>query len=184
MESMDVILHRRSIRKYEQKAVPEDHLREIVRAGVHAASAGNNQPWKFIIVTETEKVNGTTDTLGWLAGKPAPTERPAAHVVVLIPKDSTWDAQADAAAAIQNMMLAAFDTGIGSCWFGSINRDRLAEILKIPEEWHIYSVVSLGFPAETPRLIESEETKVYREQSGQLIVPKRPLESVLSTDRF
>jgi nitroreductase len=104
--------------------------------------------------------------------------------VVLLPKGFGWAQAADAAAACQNMLLAATDAGLGSCWFGSIERGKLASLLGIPDEWHIFSLIALGYPAETPRVVEGEDTAVRRGPDGTIEVPKRPLESVLSVDRF
>ncbi len=185
METMNVILGRRSIRRFRPERPSLDALREIVRAATYAASAGNGQPWRFIIVREPGRVDGTTDTLGWLAGGPGADERPTAHVVALVPEDPGWAVQADAAAACQNMLLAATDAGLGTCWCGSVERETLAELLAVPEEWHIYSVVALGYPAEAPLIVEGAgETKVRRAPDGQLVVPKGALDSVLSVDGF
>jgi nitroreductase len=186
METMDVIFGRRSIRRFQQRPLERDQIERIVRAGTYAASAGNGQPWRFVAVTDPAAVNAATAALAWLpaAGEPGEGERPTAHVAVLVPRGASWAAQADAAAAIQNMMLAAADMGIGSCWFGSVRRDELAQLLGIPGGWHIYSVVALGHPAEEPQAIEAEDPAVKRDQFGRLIVPKKPLEQVMSVDRL
>lgn len=184
METMQAIHERRSIRRFRTGPIETEKLKKIVRAGAAAATAGNHQPWRFIIVDEPGTVSKTTDTLGWLAGEPGEDERPAAHVVILVPEGASWSAQADGAAAAQNMLLAATDMGIGSCWFGSIKRDRLAELLEIPADWHIYSVVALGHPAETPEVVQGEDTSVTRRDDGQLVVSKKPLDGVLSSNRF
>ena len=184
METKEAIFGRRSVRRFRREQPAVEQLREIVRAGTFAASAGNRQPWRFILVKDSAKVESTTDTLAWLGGEPAPDEKPTAHVVVLLPKGAGRAAQADAAATCQNMLLAATDTGLGSCWLGSIKRKKLARLLGIPDEWHIYSVIALGYPAETPRVVESEQTTVRRRPDGCLEVPKKPLESVLSVDGF
>lgn len=185
METMQAIFERRSIRRFEQKPVAEPDLREIVRAGAFAASGGNRQKWRFIAVREPAKVAAATETLGWLnAWEPGEAERPTAHVVVLAPADASVSILADCAAAAQNIQLAAWDKGIGSCWFGSVKRERLAGVLGVPAEWQIFAVVALGYPAEAAGVVEAGETKVTREASGKVVVPKKPLESILSFDGF
>ena len=184
METREAIFGRRSVRRFRRGQPGLDELREIVRAGTFAASAGNRQPWRFVMVKDPGTVESATDTLAWLAGEPGPDERPMAHIVILLPKGHGWARAADAAASCQNMLLAATDMGIGSCWFGSIERRKLARLLAIPEEWHIYSVIALGYPAETPSVVEREDTRVRRRPDGTLEVPKRPLSSVLSVDQF
>ena len=184
METTDAMFSRRSIRRFKNEPLAEGQLTKIARAGLAAATAANRQTWRFIMVDDAELVDRCTDTLGWLAGEPSANERPVAHVVALVPKDASWAAQADAAAAIQNMLLAATDLGIGSCWFGSVKREDLASLLSIPDEWHIYSVAAFGLSAEEPVVTESEDTKITRDDNGQLTVPKKPLDSVLSKNGF
>lgn len=184
MDTIRALLSRRTIRRYCQEEIVSEDIGDIVKAGAMASSAGNRQPWRFIAVTERLTVEAVTDTLVWLEGEPGAGERPVAHVVVLIPKGSPWAVEADAAAAIQNMLLAAWDKGIGGCWFGSINREEMAALLDIPEKWHIYSSVSLGYPAEKPRLVESLETRVRRSEDGVLTVPKLPLDAYLDFNGF
>ncbi|MHC4914116.1 MAG: nitroreductase family protein [Planctomycetota bacterium] len=185
METLKTIFERRSIRRFEQKPILEDYLRDIVKAGAYAATGGNRQNWRFIAVAEAGKVAATTETLGWLnAWEPPEEERPVAHVVVLAPADASVSIKNDCAAAMQNMSLAAWDYGIGSCWFGSVKREKLTEVLGIPAEWGIYAVLALGYPAEKAGVVESGETKVTRDESGKVVVPKKPMTEVLSFDGF
>jgi len=104
--------------------------------------------------------------------------------VILAPADASTSILSDCAAAAQNMVLAARDKGIGSCWFGSVKREKLAEVLGVPAEWQIFAVIALGYPAEEAGVSESEDTKVTRDESGKVLVPKKPLESILSLDGF
>jgi nitroreductase len=182
---MKALLGRRSIRRFEQKPVSREDLTEVVRAGTYAASGGNRQNWRFVAVSDAAKVAATTDTLGWLNGwYPPEDQTPVAHVVALVPAGGSRSVALDSAAAIQNVMLAAWDRGIGSCWFGSVKRERLAEELAIPEEWEILAVVALGYPAEEAEAVEGADTKVTKDDSGKVLVPKRPLDEVLSFDGF
>jgi nitroreductase len=185
LETLKAIFGRRSIRKFEQKPIGKDDLREIVRAGAFAATGGNRQKWRFVAVADPGKVAATTETLGWLNGwEPGAGERPAAHVVVLAPADASTSILADCGAAAQNMQLAAWDQGIGSCWFGSVKRERLAEVLAVPADWQIFAVVTLGYPAEEAATVEGEDTKVTRDDAGRVTVPKKPLDSIFSFDGF
>ena len=185
METLKAILERRSIRRFEQKPILEEFLRDIVKAGAYAATGGNRQNWRFIAVAGAEKVAATTETLGWLNGwEPPEAERPVAHAVVLAPAGASTSILSDCAAEMQNMLLAAWDYGIGSCWFGSVKREKLTEILAIPTEWQIFAVLALGSPAEKAGAVEADETKVTRDEAGKVLVPKKPLESILSFDGF
>jgi nitroreductase len=185
LETLKAILERRSIRRFEAKPVSREDLTEIVRAGSFAATGGNRQNWRFIAVHDAARVKATTEALGWLNGwRPCEEETPVAHVVALAPAGASRSVALDCAAAIQNMLLAAWDNGIGSCWFGSVKRERLAEELEIPADWEILAVVAFGYPAEGSETTESDETQVTRDSTGKVLVPKKRLESILSFDGF
>ncbi|MBU2457889.1 MAG: nitroreductase family protein, partial [Planctomycetes bacterium] len=95
-------------------------------------------------------------------------------------------AAVDAAAAIENILLAAWGKGIGSCWLGLIDREKISQILNIAPKYHIDSVVALGKPAEKPVMedAKTEDTKYYLDDKDTLHVPKRPLKKILHFNRF
>jgi len=183
---LDVIMTRRSIRRFRQQPVSRDDLIDIVRAGAGAASAGDKQPWEFVLVDEPAQVAKVTECLRWLGEAPAQGERPTAHIVVLCGSaGGGWTATADAAAASQNILLAAWAKGIGSCWIGSVERERLASVLGLPAPSTAFSVIALGYPAEEPQVVEVEgEPIAQRDASGRLVVQKRRLETVLHIGRY
>jgi FMN reductase [NAD(P)H] len=183
---MDVILGRRSVRRFARKPVPRKDLVEIVNAGRLAASAGNRQPWQFILVDDASLVENLFASLGWLAGSPDEKERPTALVVVLLsdPKDKGV-AAADGGAAVQNMQLAAWDKGLGSCWIGSADASTVAKILKVPAGLKIFSVLALGYPAEKPVIEDSDsDVSAKRDDAGTLHVKKLTLAAVLSVNEY
>ena len=183
---MDVILGRRTIRRFKSKPVGRKDLVEIVNAGRLASSAGNHQPWQFLLVDDAAVTTNLFTTLGWLGGAPDEKQRPPARVVVLIsnPKDK-WSAFADGGAAMQNMSLAAWDKGIGSCWIGSVDAPTLSKYLKIPADWKIFSVLALGYPDEKPVAEDSDsDVSAKRDDQGVLHVKKLKLESVLHINAF
>ena len=184
---MDVILGRRTIRRFKPKAIARKDLVEIVNAGRLAASAGNRQPWQFVLVDDPALVGNLFASLGWLAGAPDERQRPAALVVVLLsnPKDK-WSAFADGGAAVQNMQLAAWDKGIGSCWIGSVDALTVAKYLKVPDDWKIFSVLALGYPDEKPVIEDSADGDVSakRDDQGTLHVKKLKLDAVLHVNAF
>lgn len=166
-----------------------DILTELADCGRLAPSGTNRQPLAFHIVQKQELLEPVFRTLSWAGyiapeGTPKEGEKPAAYMIVLVRNEFPDPiARYDAAAAIQNMILAAWSYGIGSCWIGSVKRKKLAETLHISEEYYIDSVVALGYPAETPIAEESEETtRYYKDENGVLHVPKRPLNSILFVD--
>jgi nitroreductase len=185
---MDVILGRRTIRRFQSKPVPRKELVEIVNAGRLAATAGNRQPWQFILVDDKAVVDSLFASLGWLGGTPDDKQRPTALVAVLLanPKDK-WSAFADGGAAVQNMQLAAWDKGIGSCWIGSVDSATVAKYLKIPDDLKIFSVLALGYPDEKPVIEESadpDDVGAKRDDKGTLHVKKLKLDAVLHVNAF
>ena len=183
---MDVIVGRRTIRRFNSKAGPRKDLVEIVNAGRLASSAGNLQVWEFILVDDASLVGDLFASLGWLAGAPEEKQRPAALVVVLLsnPKDK-WSAWADGGAAVQTMQLAAWEKGIGSCWIGSVDAPTVAKYLNVSAELKIFSVLALGYPAEKPVAEDADgDVSAKRDSGGVLHVKKRKLESVLHINAY
>lgn len=187
----DLILSRRSIRQFKPEAISQDILRDIVNAGRLAPSAANRQPLEFIVVDKEsirEKIFPCLKWAGYIApdGNPKPGQEPQAYVVVLVNteirgKGFEWDS----GAAIENMILAAWEKGIGSCWIISVDKDRVKTSLNIPDTHKVDSVIALGFPAEAPvseDLMDSVE--YWKDAEGCLHVPKRKLEDVIHFNEF
>ena len=148
MSLFDVILNRRSIRRYEDKEIPKDVLDQIVEAGRQSPSAANRQPYHFVIVTDSEikqKLPGRFS--GFLKNAPVIIVGCANPKALLTGK---W-AIIDTTIALENMVLAAWSLGVGSCWIGSFNEQKIKELLKIPKDWKIVALITLGYPAETPK---------------------------------
>ena len=150
MDVLEAIKERRSIRSYELKAVPEEKLTPILEAGRWAPSAGNRQPWRFIVVRDEKVKNELARVAVWGSFL---AQAPVAIGVVIDPQGSSHPVE-DGAAATQNMLLAAHALGLGTCWIGSYGSDyeaRAKEVLGIPGDKRLLSLISLGYPAESPR---------------------------------
>lgn len=193
MDCMEAIKTRRTIRFYKQDPIAETDLVELVEAAHLAASASNGQPLEYVIVNEPDQAEKVFAQLGWGAyvepkRNPPVGRRPVAYIVVLI--NSQWElgrfAVVDAAAAIQNILLAAKSKGIGSCWLASVKREKTAQLLGIPEIYRIDSVVALGYPDEDPLLAEckSDSIEYYLDEEDRLHVPKRKLANIIHHNAF
>lgn len=186
----ELILRRRTIRRFQQKPIARDLLKKFVNAGRLAPSGANLQPLEFIIVDDAKLLGKVFATLKWAAyiapaGDPPPGKRPMAYIVVLINQQIKENGEVDAAAAMENMILVALEENVGSCWLGSVDRDQLAKILKVPENYKIDSVLALGYAAESPVVEEAKDSiKYWKDEKGTLHVPKRRLEDVIHFNTF
>lgn len=191
MDMLEFIKSRRTIRRYRQQKIDQSILTELVQCARMAPSASNRQPLEYFIVQQDELLEQVFRTLSWAGyiapeGNPREGEKPVAYIVVLMKKENDKPvAKYDAGAAIENMLLAAWSYGIGSCWLGSVKRSELAQVLSIPEDYVIDSVIALGYPAEKSVTEEAGDSiKYYKDADQVLHVPKRPLKSILHIDNW
>jgi len=150
MDVFEAIKGRRSIRQFTDEPIGKDALERLLDAARWAPTAGNQQRWRFVVVT--------SPSVKELIKKFAPGifAMPAAFIVICVEKDP--DAHpgaevtylADCAIASQNIMLAAYEMGIGSCVALSYAKVAIREILNIPEGVEPLLVITLGYPAEAP----------------------------------
>lgn len=156
MDVIEAIKGRRSIRAFRSDDILNEIVEKLVDAGRWAPSAGNIQPWEFIIVREQEiKRKLATAAFGQSFIEEAP-------VVIVVCADEERSAQGygargrtlyclqDTAAAIQNIHLAAYALGLGTCWVGAFREEEAREILKVPEGIRPVAIIPVGYPAETP----------------------------------
>jgi len=149
MSCIDSILSRRSIRKYQTKDIPEDVLKQILEAGRQAPSAANRQPIRFVIVNNHEIAKEFSSDLFNRFIRDAPVVIVGcAEVNSLL--TGKW-AVVDATIAMQNMVIAGWTLGVGSCWIGAFNEKKVKESLKIPDRWKVVALVTLGYPSEQPK---------------------------------
>lgn len=186
MNTYDLILKRRTIRKFEQKAVTKEMLEKYINAARLAPSAANRQPLKYVAVQSSEMVTKVFEQVKW-AGYLAPdynpkeNERPTAFIAVCVDNNiSKAGYEMDIGAAVENLILTALEDGVGTCWMGAIDRVKITEILNLPDNLTLSCVVALGFSAESPKDVEIKEDVVkYYLDNGTLCVPKRKLDEVL-----
>jgi nitroreductase len=148
---MDEIFKRRSIRRFSDREVGEDLVSKVLAAGMAAPSAGNEQPWQFIVIKKKETLKKV--------GECSPFARSAADAPVGIIVCGDLSAEKhpgfwvqDCSAATQNMLLEAVSLGLGSVWLGVYpEKERvsfLQQYLKLPAHIVPFAVLPLGFPAQ------------------------------------
>jgi nitroreductase len=151
MDAIEALNTRRSIRAFTSRPVSLDLVRELIRAAQHAPSAGNEQPWHFIIITDHELLTKIPDFhpyAGMLADAP---------VAVLVCGDPRQEKHPgmwvqDLAAATQNLLLAAHAKGLCAVWVGIHPREdrilALRNLIEMPEAIIPFALIPLGHPAE------------------------------------
>ncbi|GHO96934.1 NADH oxidoreductase [Reticulibacter mediterranei] len=140
MAVSDVIRTVLAVRQFRDEPIPENVVREIVEAGHLTASAGNQQPWHFIVVQNKE----TLRKLGELAKSgPYIAQAPLAIVVAA---EQTPFATSDASRAIQDQILTAWEHGVGSNWVGFNNLPQVKPVLGIPDNIDVIAIVPFGYP--------------------------------------
>jgi len=146
---IDAVLNRRSIRRYQTNEIPTDVLHQILEAGRQAPSAANRQPLRLIVVTDENVKKAFSKGLFNRFIKDAPlTIVGCAHTSDIL--TGKW-AVVDTTIALQNMVIAAWAMGVGSCWIGDFNEETVKQTLHIPDQWTVVALVSFGYPAEQPQ---------------------------------
>lgn len=155
MSDQSLFRKRFSCRRFTAASVEEDKLAFIIEAGRWAPSAGNLQPWRFVIVRDLaarKALAGAAFRQGFLA-----SEAPVVIVVCAVPAESarvygergaTLYCIQDTAAAAQSMLLAATEVGLGSCWVGSFDEGAVASALGLAEGIRPVAMIAIGHPAE------------------------------------
>jgi nitroreductase len=188
----NLVLKNRSYRRFHQDVSIElETLRELVDLARLSASASNMQPLKYILCCNAETNAKIFPTLSWarfLTGwtGPAEGERPSAYIVVLGDTALSQSFGVDEGIALQSMLLGATEKGLGGCIIGSVKRDKVRQILGIPEYYEVLHVVALGKPKEVA-VIEplgaDESIEYWRDDANVHHVPKRSLEDVIVDQR-
>jgi nitroreductase len=186
-----IICERRTIRRFKNKPIAKDILMQLVNAGRLAPSGANIQPCEYIIIHDDTLKEAVFPLLKWAAyiaphGNPSEDERPVAYIMVLIDLNKKkMNGEVDAAAAIQNILLAAWSEGISSCWLGSINRNKLKKIFNVPDHIAVNSVIALGYANEKSVLEESQDSiRYWKDDDGILHVPKRKFTDIVHINKY
>ena len=152
MDVIEAIRRRYSVRAYRNREIEKDKLQELFAAAHLAPSASNRQEWRFIVVQKPE----TKQQIAEIACKQ--TFIAQAPVVLVCCAETDIHLmmcgepcyQIDVAIAIDHITLAATELGLGTCWIGAFDSDKVRKILGIPEEIRLIALLSVGYPADNP----------------------------------
>lgn len=169
MDVLSALEGRRSIRRYLDKPVEDEKLNKVLDAARLSPSATNSQNWKFVVVKDSQTRFRLTEAAyrnKFLGEAPI--------IIVACGTDSEsimscgqYRYTVDLSIATSYMILEAYEQGLGTCWLGSFDENKVKEILGIPEKVRVVSMFPLGYPAESP---------AQR--------PRKPLEEIVCCDRY
>jgi nitroreductase len=164
----DPVLSRRSIRKYTSEPVPDDVVERLLRAAMAAPSAGNQQPWQFVVIRDRDTLTGITEFHPYSKMLP---DAPVAVVVCGDAANCKWPQmwEQDCAAATENLLVEAELLGLGAVWLGVHPLEErvsgIRRLLGMPDSVVPFAVVPIGHPAESkPPADRYDEARVHRER--------------------
>ncbi|BCS95250.1 nitroreductase [Desulfoluna limicola] len=154
MDIQDAIFYRRSIRKYTDETVSDEQVTCILEAAMMAPSAGNAQPWQFVVVRDKEKLSQIKDI------NPYAGMAEKAQVGILVCGDLSLEKYSgfwvqDCSAAVQNLLLSVHNEGLGAVWTGVYPLEERVEgfrkLFKLPENVIPLAFMPIGHPGHTPK---------------------------------
>ncbi len=153
MEVFEAIKGRRSVRSFLDKEIEDEKLERILEAGIWAPSGGNVQPWEFVLIRDPRRIEKIKMVSPGMLGSPKAVIAICRNLerAKLLGDLGEEISKLDCAMAAQNMMLEAYELGIGSCVIASFDEIALSKILEISEGVKPLLLISLGYPREWPK---------------------------------
>ena len=150
MEFMEVVRRRRSVRRFRPDPVPQAKIDHVLEAARLAPSWANGQCWTFVVVTDT-KVKQALAEAGndWIAAAPAVIVACADPRQSGVKGDQTYYLL-DIGIAMEHLVLAAAEQGLGTCWVGWFDEKKARNALGAPSSIRVVASTPLGYPDETP----------------------------------
>jgi len=147
MDAVQALKERRSVRSFADQPVDETDIETLIDCARNAPTAGNIQPWEFVVVTEPDrlgKLAGMTDHGKFMAQGQA--------CIAVFCQDTKYYLE-DGSAATTNILVAAHSLGLGTCWVAG-DKKPYAEAVRlmfdIPQGYKLVSLIALGYPADKP----------------------------------
>lgn len=185
MDFKELIQKRRSIRQYKQQEIPTELIQELINDSIFAPNAGNQQPWKFVIINNKEMIQrisdeGKRNILNRIASNPNDyakryekmLQNEAFHifyhapaVVLILGGNLLKNLYVDCALAASYFMMSATSKGLGTCWvnFGTeIYDPKLRRELGMAENYKVVAPLALGYPAKVPELPKRKDPQILK----------------------
>jgi nitroreductase len=167
MEFSELICKRESIRNYDpDRPVPQEVLRRILEAGRLAPSAANRQPWKFLLISSKEMLSKVRECYDRQWYKDAP------HILVVLGDinkawkrsyDGYCSIETDLTIAMDHLILAAENEGVGTCWISNFKPELLKKALDLKDNERVFDITPLGYPREDFKKKGVKDRKQFEE---------------------
>ena len=172
MEVREAIQGRRSIRSFKLDPVPEDLVRKLIlEAGIWAPTGGNAQTWRFVVVTDLDLIRKIKMVGPGVLGNPPVVIAVCQDVDEAERKGSKLGRNVltlmDTALAAQNILLAAYDQGLGTCLIASFHPGAIQQILHLPQSIVPQLLISLGYPKVNPQAPKRKNEVVWFNEYSQ-----------------
>lgn len=137
-----------SVRRFKDQDVEQEKIDKLIEAARIAPSAKNVQPWHFVVIKDKEKRAKLTDIC---KGQKFVSQAPVSIAVCANHRDYTMTCgekayTVDATIAAEHIALEAVELGLGTCWLGAFYADQLAELIELPEEYKVVTLLPIGYP--------------------------------------
>lgn len=178
MDFTEVVASRKSIRDYSNKTIEPEKINKILKAAILAPSWANKQCCRFVVVTQKSKINKLSSLINpWLK------DAPVVIVACADPENSGSKNGmdyylVDVGISLQQLILAATDLGLGTCWIGGFNETKIKKILEIPDHIKVVAMTPIGYRKER----ESFRSRISKKIIGS---NKRiPFEKVVHKEKW
>lgn len=185
MELSKLYVGLRTYRRFRQTPVPQALLREALEAARITASAANAQPLRYVAVTDPATVAALQPHVKWAGylppadGAPKANETPTAFIAVIKTADANAWADIDVGLATHAITSVLWESGVGSCIMGAIDRTAIKALLPIAAEDELRLMIALGYPAHESHVVPLTDTVKYAlDERRDYVVPKRALTDI------
>jgi nitroreductase len=169
MDTYQTILSMRSVRQFDlNRPIEEAALHRILQAGRMSGSSKDSQPWWFIVIHDHDRLQAVAQT-----GNYAQHVAGAAFAVAIVFDPKFYRGEFDSGRTAQNMMLAAWNDGIGSCLASMHREDECKAVLGVPGEYRLQHIISFGYPLPVEQTIPAAPKR-----------PRRPLDEIVMQERW
>lgn len=154
MDAKELIFERHSVRSFSPEPIPKEALADILEAGRLAPSAQNKQPWRYLVFTESDKIQKLALNCGLIGLSNFFIRKAPCLIIACADTKANLKLNGqdyylvDTAISFHQMMLMARGYGIESCWLAAFSEKKLRGYLDIPSSWRIVALAPFGYPAE------------------------------------